>query len=70
MNLTFLSKSDIMKMLGLTPCLRAFFCAIFIAGFDMSVAMISASGISNFKVIAIQPEPVPISNTFGFFGKT
>ena len=50
------------------PCFMAFFCAIFRAGFEISVAWILASGSSNFRVIAIQPEPVPISRILGVFG--
>lgn len=75
-NLTFLSKCDIIKRLGLTPCFMAFFWAIFSAFFEMSDALIVAFGSSRASVMAIQPEPVPtsrmvrLSGSFGLLGLT
>ena len=67
--LTFSSKCDIMKDIWV-PCFTAFFCATFRAFSDMSVAMISASFSSFLRVMAIQPEPVPISTITGFSGSS
>ena len=51
-----------------TLYLATFFCPILIAEGEISVAVTLASGNSNWSVIAIQPEPVPISRILRLLG--